>query len=132
MLPILAGIGLGLKGLADAEREKRNKQAQAMSDSKAIQFSPWSGLNVSNLVGKDYSSQSPLSALLAGGASGAMTGMNIDNAMADSALAKEKAAYYKSRTPSSTPYSGIMKADAEEDYMGLIKDKARGMEGFNL
>lgn len=96
MLPLLAGIGLGVKGLFDSAKEKQQKMAQAQGDASQIQFSPWSGINVNNLAGKDYSAQSPLSGLLAGGLAGATTGINIENALADKGLAKQKANYYAS------------------------------------
>lgn len=99
MLTALLTGGMALKGLLDAEREKRQKQAQSVADAEAIRFSPWSGINTSNLVGKDYSAQDPLSGLATGGISGAMTGMNIENSQAEQALNKKKAAYYQKLLP---------------------------------
>lgn len=118
---ILAGAGV-VKGLLDAESERKRKMAQAGSDAAAIRFSPWSGINVGNLVGRDYSSQDPLSGALAGGASGFQTGANIENASVDKDLAKAKAEYYKSKIPISnpakaTPYSDLSTLLEDEDYL---------------
>lgn len=129
-LAIGAIVG-GAKGLFDASRDRQEKEAAAKSDAAAIRFSPWSGLNVSHLVGKSYNPQSILSSMLAGGASGLQTGANIDNAFADSDYRKSLADYYKSKL-APTPYSGILSQDITDDYMGLLKDKAQGMGGFNL
>lgn len=131
MLPLLASIGLGLKGILDSEKQRKEKQAQAMSDARAIQFSPWSGLDASKLVGKDYSSQGALSGLVQGAATGYQTGAGIENSMADTDYRKSLNEYYKNKMPPTTPYDGIMKVGPEEDYMGLLRDKVRGMEGFN-
>lgn len=119
MLPaILAGL-MSVKGIMDSARQRREKLAQAGADAQAIRFSPWSGLNVSNLVGKDYTSQSPISGALAGGLSGATAGMNIDNAMADQDLAKQKADYYKSRIMPVTPAPAAAAMAAKNPYAGL-------------
>lgn len=117
MLPaILAGL-MSVKGILDSARQRREKLAQAGSDAQQIRFSPWSGINVNGLVGKDYTSQSPISGALAGGLSGATAGMNIDNAMADQDLAKQKAEYYKSRI---MPAKAAPVAMAEKNpYAGL-------------
>jgi hypothetical protein len=85
---------MALKGLFDAEKQKKAKLAQAQADATNIQFSPWSGINVNNLAGKDYSSQGALSGMMTGGLSGVQAGMNIGNALADQSLSKAKAGYY--------------------------------------
>jgi hypothetical protein len=102
MLTELLTGGMGLKGLLDAARERKQKQAQAVADAAAMQFSPWSGINVNHLAGKDYSAQDPLSGLAAGGISGAMTGMNIENSKAEQMANKKKAAYYQNLLPPGT------------------------------
>jgi hypothetical protein len=117
MLPLLASIGLGLKGILDSEKQKKEKQAQAMADAKAIQFSPWSGLNVSNLVGKDYSSQGTLSGLVQGAATGYQTGAGIENAMADTDYRKNLSNYYKNKD-----------GDGYKSISDFIPDKMAGME----
>ncbi len=96
-IPLIGGGVMTLKGLLDSESEKRAKLAQAQADAKSIQFSPWSGLNVSNLVGKDYSSQGALSGAMAGGLTGLNTGMNIENSMADAKMRESLADYYKNK-----------------------------------
>ncbi len=110
MLPaILAGL-MGVKGLLDANRERQQKLAQSGADASAIRFSPWSGLNVSNLVGKDYSSASPLSGAVQGGLSGGVTGMNIENSMQDQDLRNKLADYMtgqKEQSSTWTPYSPL-------------------------
>lgn len=103
---ILAGVG-ALKGLLDSEKERRQKQAQAGSDAAAIRFSPWSGLQTSNLVGKDYSSQDAVSSALAGGLSGFQTGANIENSLAENAYNEKLAKYLADKVPSSDEWSGF-------------------------
>lgn len=106
---ILSGLGL-VKGIADAEKQKKENLAKASSDATAIQFSPWSGLSADKLIGKDYTSQSPVSAALAGGLSGFQTGANIEGAIADNGYRKQLAQYLKNKnsTKSSfTPWNGI-------------------------
>jgi hypothetical protein len=98
LLPLLAG-GMAVKGIFDAEKQKKQKLAQSKADATNIQFSPWSGINVSNLAGKDYSSQGALSGMMTGGLAGAQTGMNINNALADQGLSKAKANYYSKLQP---------------------------------
>ena len=134
MLPYILGGLMGLKGLFDANSEKKQKLAQATADATTMRFSPWSGINASGLVGKNYSSQNPLSGALAGGLSGASTGINIDNAMADSDFKKQISEHYKNKEnldladsfPS--PYKRLFKTP-EQELEDTLYDKI-GMKGF--
>jgi hypothetical protein len=133
MLPaILGGIGL-VQGITDAKDAKKQKQAEAARDAEMIRWSPWSGISGDKFAGNSYLSPSETSGGLAGAASFAQTGMNMENAFEDSKKRKQLADYYLNRSPAkATPYSGIMKDDAEKDYLGLLRDKAQGMGGFDL
>ena len=123
MLPAIAAGVLGLKGLFDSARKQRQQQAQAVADARAIQFSPWSGLDTSKLVGKDYSTPSTLSGLIEGAATGYSTGQNIENALEDQKTRQLKNEFYKSKIPAkevasvSNPYSQLELALEEPDYL---------------
>jgi len=103
MLPyILAGAGL-LQGLSDAKEAKKAKQAEAKRDAEMIRWSPWSGISPEGFAKQSYVTPSATSAGLAGAASMGMTGLNIQNAMAEQRYKDAIAAHYSKLDESELP-----------------------------
>lgn len=142
---LLGGILGGVEGLGSSNTEKAANDANLAKSVSAIRYAPWTGVNISDELGKNFRSRDTLGAMLQGAGTGIKTGEMIKNLMADSTFRKKLSNRLNNKEltpevvemeegttplPQYTPYS-MLSGSADQDTINSIRDRLTGMKGFN-